>query len=251
MSENSSNKRRIKWGYVALLPLWVAFGFGVAGLTVDGLVFLLHKLGVTFELFNTTILNTVLAACVYLLTLAIVILLPYWIKKVHTTKKELGLWRLPSWTDIGLAPAGFVIYLLITAILAYVATLLIPAYDANQIQQTGFSRLTDHYEYILAFITLIIIAPVAEEVLFRGYLYGKLRSVAPVWVAVLVTSLLFGAVHGQWNVAVDVFALSLVLCSLREITGNVWAGILLHMLKNSIAFYLLFINPSVLNIMGG
>jgi membrane protease YdiL (CAAX protease family) len=53
----------------------------------------------------------------------------------------------------------------------------------------------------------------------------------------------FGAVHGQWNVAIDVFSLSLIMCGLREITGNIWAGALLHMLKNGLAFYILFINP--------
>ena len=37
------------------------------------------------------------------------------------------------------------------------------------------------------------------------------------------------------------FALSIVLCGLREITGTIHAGILLHMLKNGIAFYLLFV----------
>jgi hypothetical protein len=72
-----------------------------------------------------------------------------------------------------------------------------------------------------------------------------------VWAAIIITSLLFGAVHGQWNVAIDVFVLSLVLCSLREVTGNIWAGVLLHMLKNGLAFYLLFINPSLLHTIGG
>ncbi|RYZ49901.1 MAG: CPBP family intramembrane metalloprotease, partial [Sphingobacteriales bacterium] len=67
----------------------------------------------------------------------------------------------------------------------------------------------------------------------------------------IVTSIVFGAIHGQWNVAVDVFALSLILCSLREITGSIWAGVLLHMLKNGIAFYFLFIGPVVAPGLGG
>ena len=47
--------------------------------------------------------------------------------------------------------------------------------------------------------------------------------------------------HGQWNVGVNVFAMSIVLCTLREITGTIYAGILLHMLKNTIAFVLVYI----------
>jgi membrane protease YdiL (CAAX protease family) len=93
---------------------------------------------------------------------------------------------------------------------------------------------------------LVVIAPFAEEILFRGYLYGKLRKSIPTWLAMVVTSALFGAIHAQWNVGVDVFVLSMVACSLREVTGGIWAGILLHMLKNGLAFYILFINPSFL-----
>jgi membrane protease YdiL (CAAX protease family) len=55
----------------------------------------------------------------------------------------------------------------------------------------------------------------------------------------------------QWNVAADTFALSLVLCTLRQITGNIWAGVLLHMIKNGIAYYFLFINPDLFRTLGG
>lgn len=58
----------------------------------------------------------------------------------------------------------------------------------------------------------------------------------------LVVSMVFGILHGQWNVGVNVFALSLVMCLLREYTGSVWAGIVLHMTKNALAFYMLFVH---------
>jgi membrane protease YdiL (CAAX protease family) len=122
-----------------------------------------------------------------------------------------------------------------------------PQVDLQQSQEIGFQNLSGYSQYLLAFITLVIVAPIAEEVLFRGYLYGKLRKHAPIWLGALITSALFAVAHGQWNVAVDTFALSLVMCSLREITGSIWAGTLLHMMKNGLAFYFLFINPSVLS----
>jgi membrane protease YdiL (CAAX protease family) len=53
-------------------------------------------------------------------------------------------------------------------------------------------------------------------------------------------SALFGLAHMQWNVAIDVFVLSMVACYLRELTGSIWAGIILHCLKNLIAFIALF-----------
>ena len=60
-------------------------------------------------------------------------------------------------------------------------------------------------------------------------------------ISIFLVSLLFGIVHLQWNVGVNVFAMSIVLCGLREITGTVYAGILTHMIKNGVAFYLLYI----------
>jgi len=130
-------------------------------------------------------------------------------------------------------------------------TTLFPWIDVNQVQDTGFSNLGQRYEYILAFLTLVVIAPVAEEAIFRGYLYGKVKKFVPIWVAILATSLLFGFIHGAWNLAIDTFALSIILCILRESTGSIWSSILLHMAKNSIAFYVLFINPLLLAIIVG
>ncbi len=235
-----------------MLPVWVMIGFGVAQLLFVGVFFyVLGWLGITVEDTNESLLNTVSTACVYVLSVTLVVGIPWWFKKYRTSKRDIGLTRLPRWMDISLAPAGFIVYFLCSASLVYIVGLLIPSFDLNQVQETGFKDITQYHEYILAFATLIIIAPVAEEVLFRGYLYGKLRTVVPVWVAVLITSGLFGVVHGQLNVAVDVFALGVVLCILREVTGSIWTGILLHMLKNSVAFYVLFINPALLHTIGG
>ena len=64
---------------------------------------------------------------------------------------------------------------------------------------------------------------------------------AAILIANLLVSVLFGLVHMQWNVGINVFAMSVVMCALREITGTIYAGILLHMLKNGVAFYLLYV----------
>lgn len=242
---------RRRWSRIFTLPLWVFVGFASASLLVTGVIILIIKTTTLLAGVNSVILNTVMAAFIYILSLLIVIGLPWWLKKAKTTRAELGLTRLPSWVEIIIAPAGLVVYFLFSGLLVYSATSLIPGFQGGETQTTGFEQISQKYEYILAFITLVIVAPIAEETLFRGYLYGKLRKAVPLWAAIIATSLLFGAVHGQWNVALDTFALSVVMCSLREVTGSIWAGILLHMLKNGLAFYLLFINTTLLRTMGG
>ena len=122
-------------------------------------------------------------------------------------------------------------------------------FDANEAQDVGFNTFIFGFDRLLAFFTLVVVAPIAEEVIFRGWLYGKIRSklskevghLTAAIVASLLVSLAFGAIHMQWNVGVNVFAMSLVACALREITGTIYAGIMLHMLKNGVAFYLLYV----------
>lgn len=242
---------KIKWGRMFALPLWVVVSFGISNFIIAGTFMALKAVGFQPATVNPVLLNTILAAVIYTLSLAIVVSVPWLLKKHSTGKNELGLQRLPTWADIGLAPMGFIVYFLLTALVLYIVTLLVPGFDGNQAQELGFTHLKAGHELLLAFFTLVIIAPIAEEVLFRGYLYGKLRKSAPAWLAILITSILFGALHGQWNVGLDVFSLSVILCILREITGSIWAGIILHMLKNGIAFYLLFVNPTLLRIIGG
>lgn len=196
--------------------------------------------------------NAVYQALVYVLTLVVLLTAPRLLNKLKTAKnaqksrntaissrEELGLSGLPTWTDIGLAPVGLLVYFLAGA--GFVAIFrFFPWFDALETQDVGFSNLYLASDRIIAFIALVVVAPVAEEVIFRGFLYGKLRNRLSIIPAMLIVSLLFAVLHGQWNVGVNVFALSLVLCGLREITGTIYSGIIVHMLKNALAFYLLY-----------
>lgn len=257
MSVSSSDKPTWRWWALVYIPVWVVFSFALAQvatyLLVQGLLFVHVPLADMDE----AMFQTLLSVIIYVLSLVIAVGVPFWVRKQQTTRKELGLMRLPRWMDILLAPAAFIIYGLLSSIILWVVSVTFPNVNWNQAQQVGFNSVHAQYEYLLAFITLVVIAPFAEETLFRGYLFGKLKKRVPTWAAVLATSFIFGGLHLgitlplQWNVALDTFALSIILCSLRLVTGNIWAGILLHMLKNGIAYYVLFVDQSILRIMGG
>ncbi len=258
MSQNFSNKSFISnTKFVIGLSIWTVAVFLVVQVIVGLIVAGLVGAGVPLASINSAVFNSVVAAIIYVLTLVIVIGVPFWLRRRRTTREELGVTRLPSWLDIVLAPAALVIYMLVSGGVLYLFSVLAPDVDLKQAQDIPFSNLGYQYEYILAFLTLVILAPLAEELLFRGYLFGKLKKHAPFWLAMIITSVLFGGLHLiagaslQWNVAADTFALSLVLCTLRQITGNIWAGVLLHMIKNGIAYYFLFINPDLFRTLGG
>ena len=188
---------------------------------------------------------TIYSAVAYIFCVALSIFVPWLILKNKTTRDELGLRGLPTWTDLLLAPIGFILFMLVTVFVMALMRALLPGINWDQTQDVGYNSLVGGGDKILAFIALVVIAPVAEETIFRGWLYGKLRVRMPALPAMLAVSALFGFVHGQWNVGVTVFVMSLAMCTLRELTGTIWAGMLVHMIKNGVAFYFLFINQIV------
>jgi len=237
-------EKRYQWRMLIGLPLWVLGTFFAAQLIVVAILWVMEWLHVPLDSFvNGAVSQTLIATVVYLLTILLAIGVPYliWHRKINL--ETLGLGRLLSWSDIGLAPLAFIGYSLLTTLVLMVITQVIPGFPADQAQDTGFSAFGSRLDNLLAFVTLVVLAPLAEETLFRGYLYGKLKGYVPAIFAALATSILFGVVHMQWNVGIDVFVLSLVLCGLRSLTGSIWAGVLVHMIKNAIAYYLLFISP--------
>lgn len=87
-----------------------------------------------------------------------------------------------------------------------------------------------------------ILGPIAEELLFRGIFYQSLRQRWGVWLAAVVSALLFAVMHGDWVVGAVAFVLGLVLAWIFEVSGSLWPAIIIHILNNSIriiAVYLL------------
>lgn len=225
------------------LPLWVFVSFNVSQYALVAVLRVLGWFGIApFAHVTPSAAQTIVAVLIYALTILIVAGVPYLLWRRKATRATFGLTRLPTWGDIGLSPLAFVTYALIVSVVVAVVS-QIPGYPADQAQDVGFKAFGSRTDNMLAFITLVILAPIAEESLFRGYLYGKLRGHAPAIIAAIITSVLFGIVHGQVNVGVDVFVLSMILCGLRSLTGSIWAGVLVHMIKNGIAYYLLFVSP--------
>lgn len=163
-------------------------------------------------------------------------------------RKTIGLVK-PRWRDLLYVVVGFIGYYLLYFAIISISNILMPI-DLNQKQEIGFDQTNNSIgSLIIIAISLVILPPIVEEIVFRGFLFrGLRRSFTPV-IAALITSVLFAVPHSWqstdghtlWNAAIDTFSLSLVLCYLRERTGTLWAGISVHALKNLIAFLALFI----------
>ena len=191
---------------------------------------------------KTPLIATIFSSLVYVLSFIFLLFTFKHIKPLKTpvTRNELGLNNLVTFSDIGLALAGFFGYLAFSAILTALFSIF-PWFNLTENQPLLYSTLISPSGKILAALALVVAGPILEEVIYRGLIYGKLRKKHSLVTSILIVSILFGFLHGQWNVGVDVFALSVVACLMRETTGTIYAGIILHILKNAIAFYMLFI----------
>ncbi|MGB3676021.1 MAG: type II CAAX endopeptidase family protein [Candidatus Nanopelagicales bacterium] len=89
----------------------------------------------------------------------------------------------------------------------------------------------DPYLFTLAFI--LVIAPVAEEILYRGLLQGSLNRVVPAGVSVLLTTLLFAGVHPRPRDMIAAAAIGFVAGVLRQVSGSMSPPIIAHMAMNT------------------
>lgn len=88
-------------------------------------------------------------------------------------------------------------------------------------------------------VLVTVIAPIAEELLFRGYVFGALRIWRGPWVAAVLTGIVFGAIHvasAPVVFLVPLGVLGFLLCLLRWRTGSLLPCIAVHAFNNAIAF---------------
>ena len=80
-----------------------------------------------------------------------------------------------------------------------------------------------------------LITPVLEELLHRGVVYGRLRRMMNMWPAVIVSALVFAALHFNIVQFTYAFLLGIVFAIFVEKTGHIYPAILGHVLANGIA----------------
>lgn len=88
---------------------------------------------------------------------------------------------------------------------------------------------------LASLLVAIVVAPVCEEIFFRGFLLPGLARVMPVWAAVVASALVFGLAHADLGSFVPLVVIGLVVGVLRWRTGSLWPGIALHALNNAVA----------------
>jgi membrane protease YdiL (CAAX protease family) len=95
--------------------------------------------------------------------------------------------------------------------------------------------------------TAAVLVPVTEELVFRGGLFRYFRTRIPRWLAIVLTSALFGALHASWvggslvglPSVVPLMVLAVVFCVAYERTGRIGTVMVAHSLFNLYTFALI------------
>ncbi len=158
---------------------------------------------------------------------------------------DIGLIRL-SWAWIGRCAGVGVAALVLRQLLAFAAVTALP-----ELQQ-GAELLSQSLlpEGRGARVALLLLgglgAPLGEELLYRGMLYGALRRRWGFWGAALVSSLAFGLFHVIPLQVLTAMLLGLVLCWVYERSGSLWAPVLVHLVNNLLAFGLALVGLAIM-----
>jgi membrane protease YdiL (CAAX protease family) len=95
---------------------------------------------------------------------------------------------------------------------------------------------------MLAFAGVIV--PFAEELFFRGVLYRWLRSHWKPWAAGLVSSMVFGLLHGEFSLMIATSIMGLILAWFYERSKSLWPSVVIHMVNNSLSILVVYLSTA-------
>lgn len=119
--------------------------------------------------------------------------------------------------------------------------------DANA-PQPIVTFLIEHQglrERLSVALIALVAAPVTEELVFRGCLYGVLRQIGGRAVAIGVSAVVFALIHGHAASLPGLFILAVALALLYEATGSLWAPLALHSVFNALSLVGTILWPEV------
>ncbi|MBC5823807.1 MAG: CPBP family intramembrane metalloprotease [Candidatus Eremiobacteraeota bacterium] len=99
--------------------------------------------------------------------------------------------------------------------------------------------------FLLDFLAVSLIAPAAEEIFFRGFLFAGLAQRMPIIAAALISGAIFGAAHlDPWNF-VPLFTIGVGLAYLYRFTGVLWSNMVAHSTVNTISLIAAYLYPQL------
>jgi len=148
---------------------------------------------------------------------------------------QFGIRRAPFWPTVGWAALGFGTFWFFSIV--YVLTVH-PSGKQHVTEDLGAKGST--FAIAAAAFAVIVVAPVCEEIFFRGFFYRALRTKLGIGAAALVDGVVFGLIHYGGSDTLEILPILAVLgtifCLVYEATGTIFSTIALHSINNTISY---------------
>ncbi|MDO8211514.1 CPBP family intramembrane glutamic endopeptidase [Conexibacter sp. CPCC 206217] len=147
---------------------------------------------------------------------------------------QFGLRKTDFWRAVLIVVGTFVAFTILSGLWSQLIGI---RGDDELPDSLGVDRST--YALVAVCVLVTVVAPLAEEFLFRGFFFGALRNWRGVWPAAIITGVVFGAIHGAGTDAEFLpllMLLGFLLCVVRWVTRSLLPCIALHAVNNSLAF---------------
>jgi membrane protease YdiL (CAAX protease family) len=116
---------------------------------------------------------------------------------------------------------------------------LVPNIEVQEELRKLFAAIPDTIpNSILLFAAVAVIAPLLEELLFRGLLQNSLAHKLPIWAAIALSALVFGAMHMDLYAMPPLVLMGAIFGVIYHLTGSLRVTIALHMINNAAALAL-------------
>lgn len=149
---------------------------------------------------------------------------------------------LDRWSDVSFMRTVLIAVVLIGAGLAFnwgYSEYVVPDIKVQEDLRKLFAAIPETLpNQILLFVAVALIAPLIEELLFRGLLQKSLSHKMPVWAAIAISALIFGAMHMDPYAMPPLVMMGAIFGVIYHLTGSLRVTILLHMINNAAALAL-------------
>jgi membrane protease YdiL (CAAX protease family) len=150
-----------------------------------------------------------------------------------------GLLESLGWSKMGPFTA---LSLVMTGLILSISTVVLGYLLMTPDTETQFEKmLADPASRVIVGLFSITMGPIVEELLFRGLLQPVLVNVSGVFPGILLTSVLFGALHMPqynyiWQLGVALVIVGFVLGTVRHLSGSTKASTIVHIAFNTLPF---------------
>ncbi|NLC65631.1 MAG: CPBP family intramembrane metalloprotease [Clostridium sp.] len=162
-------------------------------------------------------------------------------KKIHYNPKEDKLKPLLLISPFFILNLSSVIYI---QILNLIDSSLVDRYLDSPNLTSNLEIYEDPVKIAIFFLVIVVMAPIVEELVFRGVLFNLLNKSIKTLPAMILSSLFFGVLHSKTFIPTAI--IGFLICFIYQKTGNIKYSIMAHMFNNLIAFVMPLLTGNII-----